>query len=136
MQLRRLELTLPALLSSCIVHYALPCQVINHKKVDALLMQWEAAIAERERAALKEARTRREPMHFSGKLGSLLNCCTACGCAGCPDATELCGSCCPQHVVPVIPEIEVGWIRRQPYVAVVSMFVAEHVLQLLGISVV
>jgi hypothetical protein len=86
----------------------LPRQVINHKKVDALLMQWEAAIAERERALLKLKRTGREPMRFSGKLGSLLNACTACGCAGCPDATDLCGSCCQQHVVEVIPEIEVG----------------------------
>jgi hypothetical protein len=82
-------------------------QVINHKKVDSLLMQWEAAIAERERAELQQRRTGRDPMRFGGKL-SLLNCCAGCGCAACPDATDLCGSCCPQHVVEVLPEITVG----------------------------
>jgi hypothetical protein len=89
------------------------CQVINHKKVDTLLMQWEAAIAERERALLQMKRTGREPTRFSGKLGTLLNGCAACGSACCPDPTAMCGSCCPQHVVEVIPEIEVG-VLGQP----------------------
>jgi hypothetical protein len=83
-------------------------QVINHKKVDMLLMQWEAAIAERERALQQMKRTGREPTHFSGRLGTLLNCCASCGSACCPDPTAACGRCCPQHVVEVIPEIEVG----------------------------
>jgi hypothetical protein len=99
----RLTCAFLASLAACTVH-----QVINHKKVDTLLMQWEAAIAERERALLQMRRTGREPMRFSGKFGTLLNCCASCGSACCPDPTAACATCCPHHQVAVIPEIEVG----------------------------
>ncbi|KAF8073110.1 AAP5 [Scenedesmus sp. PABB004] len=98
--------------------------VINHKKVDMLLMAWEAAVAELERAELKRARTGRAPTRFRGRLGPLLSCCASagCGCVGCRGRAALLGSCCEEHVVEDrILELE-GRIERARREAFTSAF--------------
>lgn len=91
--------------------------VFNHRKVDQLLLQWEAAYADLQRAEQKQRRTGRGPVRLKGKLGRLLcPCAVGCGCAGCDSCTDLLVDCCKEHTVQIIPEIlvsrclgRVGW---------------------------
>lgn len=89
--------------------------VFNHRKVDGLLMQWEAAAAQLERAQLKQLRTGRPPTRFQGRIGQLFSCLSTagCGCKSCKSRTELCGGCLNSHVVEIIPEIQVRWCARR-----------------------
>eukprot|EP00878_Enallax_costatus_P022072 GHUV01023404.1.p1 GENE.GHUV01023404.1~~GHUV01023404.1.p1 ORF type:complete len:906 (+),score=284.12 GHUV01023404.1:2758-5475(+) len=100
--------------------------VINHRKVDLLLMQWEEAVAELERAEMKQLRTGMPPMKFKGRLGRLLSCCSTmgCGCRGVNSRAQTCASCCKHRWVDLIPEIEgrikdlelqIGQARREAY---------------------
>lgn len=87
--------------------------VINHRGVDKLLLQWEAAVGALERAEMKRRRTGREPLRLTGMCGPLLGCCAesiACGC--CPFGTscvnEDSGDCWPAgSAVKIIPELQV-----------------------------
>eukprot|EP00879_Flechtneria_rotunda_P012611 GHRR01013169.1.p1 GENE.GHRR01013169.1~~GHRR01013169.1.p1 ORF type:complete len:1229 (+),score=453.96 GHRR01013169.1:316-3687(+) len=82
--------------------------VINHKRVDTLLLQWEAAVGQLERAEMKLQRTGRQPVRIKGLLGPLLSCCATMGCVcrGCMGRGQLLGACCQERVVEIIPEIQ------------------------------
>jgi hypothetical protein len=94
--------------------------VINHRGVDKLLLQWEAAVAALERAELKRRRTGREPLRLTGRCGPLLGCCAesiACGCCPCGMSCmdEESGACWPAgSAVKIIPELQVCLLAATP----------------------
>lgn len=84
--------------------------VINHRNVDMLLMRWEAAVAELERAEAAQRRTGIPPTRFKGKLGEMLSCFSTVGCGfkRWRHHNQQLGTCCEEHVVEIIPEIMVS----------------------------
>jgi len=89
--------------------------VINHKQVDKLLLQWEAAVAALERAEFKKRRTGREPLRLTGPCGAMFGCCAesiGCSCCSCTVGCfyEAGSSCClPEgRAVKIIPELQVS----------------------------
>lgn len=89
--------------------------VINHKQVDKLLLQWEAAVAALERAEFKKRRTGREPLRLTGPCGTMFGCCAesiGCSCCSCTVGCfdEAGSNCClPEgRAVKIIPELQVS----------------------------